>query len=61
MFGADPVQPDFLRIRAERREIIADDRRIRSVPDLMAWVFSPSHLGTVTKRAACVCAGVPEY
>ena len=63
MPGADPVQPDFLLIRTERREIIADDGRIRGVPDLIAEVLSPSHpeLDTVTKRAAYARAGVPEY
>ena len=63
MPGADPVQPDFLLIRTERREIIADDGRIRGVPDLIAEVLSPSHpeLVTVTKRAVYARAGVPEY
>lgn len=63
MPGADPVQPDFLLIRSERREIIADDGRIRGVPDLIAEVLSPSHpdLDTVIKRAAYARAGVPEY
>jgi len=63
MPGADPVQPDFLLIRSERREIIADDGRIRGVPDLIAEVLSPSHpdLDTVTKRDVYARAGVPEY
>lgn len=63
MPGADPVQPDFLLIRSERREIIADDGRIRGVPDLIAEVLSPSNpeLDTVVKRAAYARAGVPEY
>jgi Uma2 family endonuclease len=63
MPGADPVQPDFLLIRAERREIIADDGRIRGVPDLIAEVLSPSNpeLDTVVKRATYARAGVPEY
>lgn len=63
MPGADPVQPDFLLIRSERRDIIAEDGRIRGVPDLIAEVLSPSNpdLDTVTKRAAYARAGVPEY
>lgn len=63
MPGADPVQPDFLLIRAERADIIAEDDRVRGVPDLIAEVLSPSHpeLDTVVKRAAYARAGVPEY
>jgi Uma2 family endonuclease len=63
MPGADPVQPDFMLIRSERRSIVAEDGRIRGVPDLIAEVLSPSHpeLDTVTKRAAYARAGVPEY
>lgn len=63
MPGADPVQPDFLLIRSERRDIIADDGRIRGVPDLIAEVLSPSNpeLDTITKRATYARAGVPEY
>jgi Uma2 family endonuclease len=63
MPGADPVQPDFLLIRSERRDIIAEDGRIRGVPDLIAEVLSPSHpeLDMVVKRAAYARAGVPEY
>ena len=63
MLGADPVQPDFMLIRTERRDIIADDGRIRGVPDLIAEVLSPSHpeLDTTVKRAAYARAGVPEY
>jgi Uma2 family endonuclease len=63
MPGADPVQPDFLLIRSERRNIIAEDGRIRGVPDLIAEVLSPSHpeLDMVVKRAAYARAGVPEY
>src|SRR4051812_17360191 len=36
MPGADPVQPDFVLIRSERSAIIAEDGRIRGVPDLIA-------------------------
>jgi Uma2 family endonuclease len=63
MPGTDPVQPDFLLIRSERRNIIAEDGRIRGVPDLIAEVLSPNHpeLDTVVKRAAYARAGVPEY
>jgi Uma2 family endonuclease len=63
MPGADPVQPDFLLIRTERLGIIADDGRIRGVPDLIAEVLSPNNpeLDTVIKRAAYARAGMPEY
>ena len=63
MPGADPVQPDFLLIRHERMNIIADDGRIRGIPDLIAEVLSPNNpeLDTVIKRAAYARAGVPEY
>ena len=63
MPSADPVQPDFLLIRSERRDIIADDGRIRGMPDLIAEILSPSNpdLDTVIKRAAYARAGVPEY
>ncbi|HYI14432.1 MAG TPA: Uma2 family endonuclease [Thermomicrobiales bacterium] len=63
MPGADPVQPDFVLIRSERRNIVAEDGRIRGVPDLIAEVLSPSHpeLDMVVKRAAYARAGVPEY
>lgn len=60
----DPVvQPDFLLIRAERRSIIAEDGRIRGVPDLIAEVLSASHpdYDVFVKRAAYARAGVPEY
>lgn len=63
MPGAEPVQPDFLLIRNERTEIIAEDGRIRGVPDLIAEVLPPNNpeLDTVIKRAAYARAGVPEY
>lgn len=63
MPGADPVQPDFLLIRTERLSIVADDGRIRGVPDLIAEVLSPSNqdVDLVIKRAAYARAGVPEY
>jgi Uma2 family endonuclease len=63
MPGSDPVQPDFMLIRSERRSIVAEDGRVRGVPDLIAEVLSPSHpeLDTVVKRAAYARAGVPEY
>jgi Uma2 family endonuclease len=63
MQGADPVQPDFLLLRAERMPGIIVDGKIRGVPDLIAEVLSPSHpeLDTVIKRGAYARAGVPEY
>lgn len=63
MPGAEPVQPDFLLIRRERASIVAEDGRIRGVPDLIAEVLSPSNpeMDTVIKRAAYARARVPEY
>lgn len=63
MPGCDPVQPDFLLIRSERSGIIAEDGRIRGVPDLIAEVLSPNHpeLDTLVKLNAYARAGVPEY
>jgi Uma2 family endonuclease len=63
MTGSDPVQPDFMLIRSERTDIIAEDERVRGVPDLIAEVLSPSHpeLDTAIKLAAYARAGVPEY
>jgi Uma2 family endonuclease len=63
MPGADPVQPDFLLVRAERMPAIIVDGKVHGVPDLIAEVLSPSHpeLDTVIKRAAYARAGVPEY
>jgi Uma2 family endonuclease len=63
MPGADPVQPDFLLLRADRVPAIIVDGKVHGVPDLIAEVLSPSHpeLDTVIKRAAYARAGVPEY
>jgi Uma2 family endonuclease len=63
MPGADPVQPDFMLIRREHADIIAEDGRVRGVPDLIAEILSPNNpeIDTVTKRAAYARAGVPEY
>jgi Uma2 family endonuclease len=63
MPGTDPVQPDFMLIRSERRSIVAEDGRVRGVPDLIAEVLSPNHpeLDTIVKRASYARAGVPEY
>ena len=62
MPGLDPVQPDFVLVRSERRGIIIDGR-IRGVPDLIVEVLSPSHpeLDLTVKRGAYARAGVPEY
>jgi Uma2 family endonuclease len=63
MPGADPVQPDFLLLRADRLPAIIVEGKVQGVPDLIAEVLSPSHpeLDTVIKRAAYARAGVPEY
>lgn len=62
MPGCDPVQPDFLLIKTEHKEIIRD-RRIYGVPDLIIEVLSPSNsdYDEDIKRAAYQSAGVPEY
>jgi len=63
MERCEPVQPDFLLVRVERTAVFAPDGRIRGVPDLIAEILSPSNPehDLVTKRAAYVRAGVPEY
>ncbi len=63
MPGCDPVQPDFVLLRAERAGMFFEDDRIRGVPDLIAEVLSPSNPDhdLTTKRAAYARAGVPEY
>ncbi|MCS6880560.1 MAG: Uma2 family endonuclease [Oscillochloridaceae bacterium] len=62
MPGCDPVQPDFVPVRAENAGII-HDRRIRGAPDLIAQVLSLSNAeqDTVVKRRVYARAGVPEY
>jgi Uma2 family endonuclease len=62
MLGADPVQPDFVLVRTERRDIISAGR-IRGVLDLIAEVLSPGNAehDMVVKRGAYARAGVPEY
>lgn len=62
MPGADPVQPDFVLVRADRRDIISGGR-IHGVPDLIAEVLSPGNAeyDMVVKRGAYARAGVPEY
>jgi Uma2 family endonuclease len=63
MPGCEPVQPDFLLLRAERAALFFEDDRIRGVPDLIAEILSPGNPehDLVTKRAAYARAGVPEY
>lgn len=63
MSGADPVQPDFCLIRSEREGILAEDGRVRGVPDLIAEILSPGNpeLDTEIKLVAYARAGVPEY
>lgn len=58
----DPVQPDFVLIRADRVSII-HDRRINGVLDLIVEILSPSNasLDTDTKLSAYADAGLPEY
>lgn len=62
MPGCDPIQPDFVIVRAGRESII-NDRGIRGVPDLIAEVLSPSNhdYDEEVKKAAYENAGVPEY
>lgn len=60
--GCDPVQPDFMFVRAANQAII-HDRRIRGVPDLIIEILSPSSIiyDSQIKLRAYVLAGVPEY
>lgn len=62
MPGCEPVQPDFVIVRAERAAIL-EDRRIRGVPDLIVEVLSPSNADydEDVKLKAYARAGVPEY
>ncbi|MDX1992383.1 MAG: Uma2 family endonuclease [bacterium] len=62
MPGAQPVQPDFVFVRMENRDIIRD-RRIYGVPDLIVEVISPGSevYDREDKLKAYAMAGVPEY
>ncbi|MBI1281458.1 MAG: Uma2 family endonuclease [Anaerolineaceae bacterium] len=62
MPGCDPIQPDFVVVRAGRESII-HERGIRGVPDLIAEVLSPGNhdYDEEVKKAAYENAGVPEY
>jgi len=62
MPGCDPVQPDFVFVRASRASILSD-RRIRGVPDLIVEVLSPGNkdYDEDVKLTAYANAGVPEY
>lgn len=62
MPGCDPIQPDFVIVRAGRESII-HERGIRGVPDLIAEVLSPGNhdYDEAVKKAAYENAGVPEY
>lgn len=62
MPGCDPVQPDFLIVRAANTAIF-HDRRIRGVPDLLVEVLSPGNADydRQIKLRAYAAAGVPEY
>jgi len=60
--GEEPVQPDLVAVRTERKSII-HDRRIRGVPDLIVEIVSPSNTtyDEEIKYRAYERAGVPEY
>lgn len=62
MPNCDPVQPDFVVVRLEHRDII-HDRRIFGVPDLIIEVLSPgsADYDEKVKLFAYARAGVPEY
>lgn len=62
MPNCDPVQPDFVMVRAEHRDII-HDRRIFGVPDLIIEVLSPggADYDEKVKLFAYARASVPEY
>lgn len=61
MPGCEPVQPDFVLVRAANASII-HDRRIYGVPDLIVEVLSPSNADydEGVKLAAYAKAGVPD-
>ena len=62
MPGCEPVQPDFVLVLAQNKQIIRD-RRIFGVPDLIVEVMSPGSTAydEDIKLTAYANAGVPEY
>jgi Uma2 family endonuclease len=62
MPGAQPVQPDFAFVKAERAAMMRE-RRIYGVPDLIVEVLSPGNreYDVGLKRAVYEKAGVAEY
>lgn len=62
MTGTQPVQPDFLFVRAGRDDVLIDDH-INGVPDLVIEVLSPGNRAydLEVKFLAYETAGVPEY
>lgn len=62
MPDCEPVQPDFVFIKAGHQDIIRD-RRIFGVPDLIVEVLSPGSMSydEQVKLEAYAAAGVPEY
>jgi Uma2 family endonuclease len=58
----EPVQPDLVAVRTERKFII-HDKRIRGVPDLIVEIVSPGNTSydEEIKYRAYERAGIPEY
>ncbi len=62
MPGCDPVQPDFVFIKSEHKNIVKA-KRLEGVPDLIVEILSPGNRAydEQVKLLAYAAAGVPEY
>lgn len=62
MPGCDPVQPDFVVVKADRTHLLEDGKRIMGVPDLIVEILSPGNRAydETIKLPAYANAGVPE-
>ena len=62
MPGCDPVQPDFVFIKPEHKDIV-QSRRLEGVPDLIVEILLPSNRAydEKVKLQAYAAAVVPEY
>lgn len=62
MPGSQPVQPDFVFVRANRSDILLD-KHINGIPDLIIEILSPGNRAydEDTKFKAYQTAGVSEY
>ena len=62
MPGCDPVQPDFVFLKPEHKNIV-QAKRLEGVPDQIVEILSPGNRAydEEVKFAAYANAGVPEY